>query len=57
MLLVVKGEGLELVTCTCIRRVTFTPFVVSVDGVLGQANVLIKRLAEKIAVEVGKVLE
>ena len=30
------------------RRATFTPFVVSVDGVLGrEANVLIKRLAEK----------
>ena len=29
------------------RHATFTPFVVSVDGVLG--NVLIKRLAEKIA--------
>ena len=32
------------------RRATFSPFVVSVDGVLGcEANVLIKRLAEKIA--------
>ena len=32
------------------RRATFTPFVVSVDGVLGrEANVLIKRLAEQIA--------
>ena len=32
------------------RRATFSPFVVSVDGVLGrEANVFIKRLAEKIA--------
>ena len=32
------------------RHATFSPFVVSVDGVLGrEANVLIKRLAEKIA--------
>ena len=32
------------------RHATFSPFVVSVDGVLGrEANVFIKRLAEKIA--------
>ena len=32
------------------RRATFSPFVVSVDRVLGrEANVLIKHLAEKIA--------
>ena len=50
VLLTAEQEKKKYLEAVQTRSATFTPFVVSVDGVLGrEANVLIKHLAEKIA--------
>ena len=50
MLQAAKKEKKKYLEAVQTRRATFSPFVVSVYGVLGrEANVLIKRLTEKIA--------
>ena len=50
MLQTAEQEKKKYLEAVQTRHATFSPFVVSVDGVLGRgANVLIKRLAERIA--------